>query len=372
MIKIDWLSFVYKPDDDEKATFPDIFSAFRARFPHIEAILDETVVLSNGKGYYNAGVCWNDNIQICWDDEVKQRNFMLYDGRILETWDHGVYVSVPSTGLHYLPELLGLDDIKVEDSMYDIKPIFQALRDNNCSLSRLDIAFDDTTKRFYPEEFLDFWRNRQVKSPCHSYSFSGSKGSTFYLGSRANKILRIYDKTVESHGKIDAIRYEIETHHRYSDDLMEMILNDQFNFFDVLQKWFIRLKEKPSCESLNDKRWASKAEDLKEWVDFINSQNERLSNCVFPIHSRDVSMEKKAAWIHRDVVRSLVMYQRSYGSDALLEAQANVILRPIDQKIIEDSLRINNVTEELYRERVAKTDILRMISQEINKAFAVS
>lgn len=282
-----------------------------------------------------------------------------------------MYVSIPAHGLHYLSQLLDLDcEINTENYL-EIKPVFEKLRKENCTLSRLDIAFDDESKTFTPRDFFHFWDNRQVQSPCHSYTFCGSKGSTFYVGSRANKILRIYDKTVESDGKIDAIRYEIEMHHRYANDVMQMIIDENFNFFELLQKWFVRLKVEAPCESLKDKSRLSVLEDLPEWVEFINSQNVGFVNChcVFPVHGNDVDMQKKRVWLRRQVARTLVTFIKSDGIDSLYDMLDDVVLRPVDCKIIEDSIRINQITQEMYKRRCNKYDIMRKINDEINKAL---
>ena len=371
MIKIDWLSFVYKATDDEKATYKNIFTAFLSHFPNIEKILDETVVVSHGRTYYTSAVCWNDGIQIAWDDEPTTEDFYLFNGKKLEPWEHGVYVSIPAHGLHYLNDLLELETPFVEDSYLDIVPVFQELKKHNCTLSRLDIAFDDTSKRFYPRDFHKLWDNLQVQSPCHSYSFCGGSGSTFYVGCRANKILRIYDKEVESRGDNKSIRYEIETHHRYANDIMNMILEGNFNFFECLQKWFIRLKVSSTCDSLNDKSRLSSLPDLPEWVEFINLQNVGFANthCVFPVHSVDVNMDKKRVWLRRQVAKTLVMFIKSDGIDSLYSMLDDVDLRPVDVKIIEDSIRINEISRDMYKRRCSKFDIMRRINDEINKAL---
>lgn len=369
MVKIDWLSFVYKPDDDEQGTFNSVFDAFLARFPKFNSIMNETVVVGRGRGYYSSSVMWNDGICIFWDDDSS--NFALLNGDSLSSWVHGVCVQIPSHGLHYLSELLEVpDDIDYSGEYSNIKPVLEYLLQNNCTISRLDIAFDDESKTFYPRDFHRYWDNHQVQSPCHSYSFCGGKGSTFYVGCRANKLLRIYDKEVESKGEIKAIRYEIELHQRYADDVVKMIIDDNFNFFELLQKYFVRLKVAPTCESLSIKSNLSKLDDLPEWVDFINKKNERLANkhCVFSKIARDVTMKKKAAWL-QTICRNIKTFIQFYGFDSFYDMLHSVDLRPIDYKLITDSMRIYGIEQDLYKRRCDKFQILHVISEELNKAF---
>lgn len=371
MIKIDWLSFVFKANDEDKATYSNIWEAFISRFPEIEDILDETVIMTTGKNYYSAGVLWNDGISICWDDRDTTGDFYFYSGKQLEPWEHGVYVSFPAHGLHYLSQIVGLSDknLDLDGNFADIKPILQVLKDRQCELSRLDIAFDDTTRTFVPRDFFRYWDNNQVQSPCHNYTFCGSKGTTFYVGSRRNKILRIYDKTVESKGEIDAIRYEIEMHNRYARDVSEMILSDNFNFFELLQKWFIRLKSPATCESLNEKSQLSRLPDLPEWESFISSQNVGLSHCVFPVHPKDITFERKEHWLHHTVAPSILMYSLRYGIDGIIDLLNNTCLTPHNRKLLDDCLRINNIAHLQQHEIQSKNDIIRLMIKELGDAF---
>lgn len=373
MIKIDWLSFVYLPDEDEKATYNDIFSAFKARFPKIESILDETIVIRKGYGYYTTGVCWNDGICIHWDDIPSDQDFYLTNGKILEPWTHGVYVSFPAHGLHYLPELLGLD-CKFDGDYSDIKPIFQYLKENNCRLSRLDICYDDLSKKYTPSDFLHFWDNNQIQSPCSKFRYAGNsgKGNTIYFGARSNKLLRIYDKELESKGEIKSIRYEIESHNRFANDLMDMILSDNFNFFDVLQKWFIRIKVKSDAETFNKgKRYLSMLPDLPEWEEFIrdSSQKLNLGTTVFPVHSYDVTMNKKDHWLYNGVAPSLLMFTHFHGVDQLFDLLGSTTINQRNKKLLDDSCRIYGITEDQIKKNVHKSDIIKMICFEIEKAF---
>ena len=365
-IKIDWLSFTFKPSDDEKATFSNICDAFFAHFPKIKDIMQDCVCVSSGR-YYSYSVCWNDGILFSWDDDKKKEAFHdLKNGLFVDEFEHGFNVSIPSHGLHYLMELTGFD---VSADIWSFKPVLEFLKKNNCQISRLDLAFDDYSKTFTPFDILtEYWLKNNVQSPCKKFKWCEAGkggGQTFYLGARANKLLRIYDKDKESKGVINAIRYEIEVHNKYAEEICQTIINDSFDFGYFLQKWFIRLKTPSTCDSLDNKRKASMRPDLPEWVAFVKHNfDEQKSPVIIPKDKKAVNFERSSYWFRRDCVKTLYMLIAVNGADFVLDMLHDVNLSPRDMLIIQDALRIYEKDKNTIDMNLEKMRFLRDLSHE--------
>ena len=132
-LKVDWLNFVFMPTDDDIATFDNIYNAFLHYFPKVESILEETF-LTYSKRYYNTCLAWNDGILFCWDNPDNINlwdNRKLLNGDNMSSWEHGFCVQIPSHGLHYLKELIG---VPVTDDVMSFQPVIQALYAKHCKI----------------------------------------------------------------------------------------------------------------------------------------------------------------------------------------------------------------------------------------------
>lgn len=86
--------------------------------------------------------------------------------------------------------------------------------------TRIDINYDDFTKRILPHQIAEManeggYTGYRVHQHLCSRSRSGKVlGDTLYFGKRgkngSGKFLRIYDKFLESDGEVDCVRYEVE------------------------------------------------------------------------------------------------------------------------------------------------------------------
>ena len=148
-IKIDWLSFTYQPNDDDKSAYSSIIECFLAKFPKFQDIMDECVVFASGNGkYYSNCLGWNDGIMFSYDDDSVKRNVNIGTGQIIDEFEHGFNVSIPSHGLHYISDLFGFEID--QNNFISFKPVLEYLYSNDCRVTRLDICFDDFTKTFPP------------------------------------------------------------------------------------------------------------------------------------------------------------------------------------------------------------------------------
>lgn len=247
-VNIDWLSFTYKPERSSHLGLKlDTLLLARNKLP-IDLFMEEFPTVANfittygkeikGRCNYNYGfqVGVRDNGKYNCNTDFMVLAIICTDTASVEyAFNQGVNVSVPG---HYIPkfaELLGLDS----DSDDLVKDMFVFLKSHGCQASRIDIACDDFSKK-YPA----FWYAQRmicgdIISNFSKWSVSSSKrtdGTTFYLGDRKKRFLRIYDKWYESNGEVDSVRYEIESHENYAKSLFNDICDCgvHFDFFDFL------------------------------------------------------------------------------------------------------------------------------------------
>lgn len=341
-LKVDWLNFVFMPTDEDIDTFNSIYEAFLHYFPNVESILEETFC-TYSKRYYNTCLSWNDGILFCWDspDNINPANRHLFNSDDLTTWQHGFCVQIPSHGLHYLKELLG---VSVSDDVMSFKPVIDILYERHCRISRLDLAFDDFTKTFVPRDFLNYWNEGNICSPCKFCSwFEAGKGggSTFNLGARSNKMLRIYDKEKESRGEIKSTRYEIECHNKYAAEICDSILDDSFNFIFFLEKWFIKIVEPATCDSLKGKRYASMRPVTEEWQQFVKSAFGEKRDVILNTTRVCPTMKARAYWLKYGVAPAMESYIRAFGVNNFLEMVMSVIPTDKNINLARDTIRTN-------------------------------
>lgn len=86
-----------------------------------------------------------------------------------------------------------------------------------CNVSRLDLFGDDWRKRATPADVREAVKDSQLVTHTQRRAFTESMtslypGSTATFGARGSRqFLRVYDKSAESRGQVDAIRWELET-----------------------------------------------------------------------------------------------------------------------------------------------------------------
>ena len=327
-LKLDWLSFTFKADlalkDSDRFDIidmpndhhdPDItgpfmkhvcfpegyteFTLFQEYFPEFNDIWSDTVILSQRSSFYERVLCFNDNIRIQYDDEE-------YKGK-------GVNISVPSHGLEWLFNIFSID----VDSPSALPDLLVLLRSRGCQLSRIDLCFDDFDKTFRPKNYLGWWFNGQIVTKFRKVNLTACMtevGHTFYLGSRqTGKMLRIYDKDVESKGTVDCVRYEFELHNRYANEMADYIIqNGCVDFGGYLRSFFTVV------EPGNDKK-RSRHDPLPEWIAWLR-ENTSLTNSIvyIPHYKSPVSLDRLSNWINNYVMPSLHAYVKAVGSENFL------------------------------------------------------
>lgn len=188
------------------------------------------------------------------------------------------------------------------------------------SCSRIDICLDDYTKRL---TFENIWAalesgNHSGFRTSHAIKNFGNKrgGWTVNLGSRqSSHFVRIYDKSAESKGRIDSIRWESEFKHEKAQaifkslaaattcvDALKLVKGYTFGKFHFIDK---TNKNLDRCNALD---W---------WLDFLlfvmHEQAEILVDKVV------TSIESSVLWIRRQVEKSLARISRAFGTEKFEE-----------------------------------------------------
>lgn len=267
-LKLDWLSFTYKPMDFENC---DPFIEFKKIF----RINDDELT----EGFYRSpysNVVSLKGIWICYNNYDPLKFSHLNERQRNRLIAMGVHVSIPSSVLGYWFNRCGLDSYS-DSALVDMVKFLKA---RNCKISRLDLCYDDFDKTYSVEYYRQKWVDDCLESPyINSVSCVGSttKGLTMYFGSlkKRDKVLRIYDKDKESNGEIKSIRYEFELHGEGADMVANQLLvnSDLVRFSDFLYKW-VKVKDFLSvrnCFRIQDAKIDS------DWFAWVLALNEDLT-----------------------------------------------------------------------------------------------
>lgn len=309
--KLDYLNFTYFNESSE-----DLFQSFLDDFPEIEAQTSEMVIL---RGYqkswgYNNVFAFTDYITIRYDDRDNTR---------------GVSVSITGRGLEDFFSWFNLacgDDLKISE-------VFSLLKVRGCRPSRLDLAFDDYSKRFSPADYerwlLEGFFNTRMKK--HGFFCDDKKGYTFYLGNRRKKLIRIYDKDIESAGEIKAVRYEFELHDLYAQAMFDQIINENVPAFGDLILDSFRIINPDDNERID------RCSMLVEWEDFLKST--LTQNYVKVTHyKRYKNIVSLQRWIEKDVLPCLKVYELWFGRSWLLHELQKQELNDKGKRLLIDYL----------------------------------
>ena len=361
---IDWLEFTYRAPEGECSTGEEVFNKFREVFPEIdldwEKNADMVYLLGHGRNFYNTVFCFSDDYTISYHSEKDKM---------------GVHVTFPGSGIWKISDIFGFDDLNEREAC---KKLFQILDERNCQITRLDIAYDDYSKTFYPYDFEKFRIEERITFPGRTagYIASGAGcGDTFYIGKRGrDRMLRIYDKNYESKGRINAIRYEFELKQDWSRVIQDKVLNDDvFSFADILDSMFVikenwnfsgnyifdeRGNRHLSQSDADKKNYADIDEKWQLFLETIRKTHESEIVLALPKEKEQYSLKRLDRWLNDYIAPSLYIYRSVVGNDAFSNMIDNIIwkLKP-NQKAM-----INKFKEE-------KDEYFDMLSQKLGNSL---
>lgn len=214
--------------------------------------------------------------------------------------------------------------------------------------TRLDTSIDDFEKKVRPEDLrqivgrgdfagfkhkghFDKIKNKWIP-PCLDYqesSMCDSNGNvvwagTQYIGSKqGNKTLYIYDKFLQSEGKLDCVRWEV----RWKDELADVRFRRIYhelrenregigNIFASMTVGAVDFVDRQNADS----KWAAaRVKDLPRyafWQEFVDA----LGSIHIPISAPEVTAEKVVGWINYQVATSLAALSEINGVDKVAAA----------------------------------------------------
>jgi hypothetical protein len=195
-----------------------------------------------------------------------------------------------------------LKSVSVEELWY----FFRRLHDDfKFRCSRLDVYIDDYQKRVTPAQIYKYFQEDKLFGfKNHDFRNSGRKkgenGASAMFGRRgksgAGKYLRCYDKSYESRGEIDAIRYELELSQEHS--------RERFKAFATFepQAWSGLIKSimVSSFDFVNTKTGKKRdGKRMKFWQQIVGDAVE----IPFDSCRKKPTMQEQVRWIHKQVSR---------------------------------------------------------------------
>lgn len=210
------------------------------------------------------------------------------------------------------------------DSFFMLKRFFHFLSEWKVKMTRIDVACDDYSKSLNPETLLAAIRHKKDYGVQLHHGFSkwnrnegDDDGFTIYLGSRgSDRMVRYYDKSVESKGEIDAYRFEVVFKDGYAQSLWDMIIkvfsfssNHEDCLRELLSSVSLNAVDFYSYEIEDDRRSPKNYEQW--WLDF-----KALFDCSELKVRMDrikTTIDKTCEWIELQVETSLAMIENFYN-----------------------------------------------------------
>lgn len=229
--------------------------------------------------------------------------------------------------------------------------------------SRIDICVDDHNRVASMEDWQSAAAAGNYSGVRSSREFKSRSlsttevGHTVYFGSPAsNKQLRVYDKTVESQGRIDAIRIEVQFRKAAAEAAVQCILAASEGEGSGCGSQLSRLVT--GAVVFPDNATGDKNVNRRSLLPWYRKLVRRLGKGFrLKLAKREVLLEKTEAWINHSVVGSLAMLEKYHGPQTFWNAlfQEVEAKKPLLNKTqmavvsqaIRDRVRAVESTEEL-------------------------
>ena len=189
------------------------------------------------------------------------------------------------------------------------------VQDNGGKFTRIDLAMDDYARSITPDKVLASFANSEAVTHCvkindpsqYKYSKDGlsKDGSTVYIGSRHSaRMLRIYDKMVESNGEQDCIRWELVLKDEQANYAVRNILdNPHFTWESILVSLVDFREVKQQIKSRRPRLY---------WFHYLVNDIKKAEYATTKIVNTIEKMEK---WIRKTVAPTLSALFAAKGGD---------------------------------------------------------
>ena len=192
--------------------------------------------------------------------------------------------------------------------------------DMGAKARRVDLTLDDYEKRITPARFLEEIRGpNKVAHSRKALTITGVElgkpdtGETVYLGApQSNRRLRVYDKSFESGGLIDAYRWELRERGRAAEKAAyDLAYGDLNKVIRSRLVGFVDFRERESAPRIQDRaRWGL-YEELMEGAD--------KAEAYFPVEEK--SIEEIEQWFIKQYAPTLAMLLQHHGGDLSVIAE---------------------------------------------------
>lgn len=312
---LDWLGFTYHPLSMDVGNSDSILKSFLNEFPEFN--FDDFVEadwLSRKKLHYTKVFLFNEIIvgYNPLDPELSPSKNEAF-------FRQGVNVQVSSSNLCMLANLLNID---TNASNY-VAALLSELDRRSCSFSRIDICWDDYNRVFTPDYYSKAYFGGYMVTP---FTGTGIGKTGFYLGSlkARKKLLRIYDKFVESKGEVNSIRYEFEYHTDDAQALGQAIIHefpDGIPFSDLLYRW-LKIKDASVVDNYN-RPYDAPDDDI--WFKAIILNLTLSYPLIFPKYEKGISEESITYWVKSKAYPSIAGYIKCFGWNRFREEMRELI-----------------------------------------------
>lgn len=337
-LQLDWLAFTFKPINEYLEPGFYYPTQFLRYFPELTDVLrdciDSTKIFRSN---YSHVLSYNQGDLIIGFNSVEADSSLTDVQKVLNS---GMNVQVPS---HSLAFFFSLFDIDIEKDSA-VPEMLDILSSRFCTLSRIDLCFDDFEKTFTTDYYRKAWAENRIQSPyINSIMCIGSvsKGFTFYAGSlkKRTKLLRIYDKFLQSkdlENFVDSVRYEFELHGDQAKAIHKMICSQYRDGIPFAQFFYSWIKVKDHCTPSGDLR---DVPDSKEWIDWV--EEHIFCEQLYPI--KVVPIDKIVA---HDAIKKQCEYQHFKDVASYIDVYGRA---EFDKQINNEKRRNENIMRLKYK-----------------------
>lgn len=251
---------------------------------------------------YQASAIWEVfGIKVCWDlDEERRREHR-----------NRIFVEVTGSGLRCFP----------------VPSLYQFCRELSTKFwfkcTRLDLCFDDFEKIIGPEELFEYSKQdtvigfKKVRDDFEYDTKGNFKGGTVGFGTRgkngSGKYLKCYDKDLESEGRVNSIRWEVQFSKAKANEVFFNLAMSE-DITDFATKIALFIGGSIDFIERNGRR-RDPRDRLAFWEQILHHLGAAKLRGVDP----DKSIETSMGWIESSVSPSLEKIRRAIGDDQYYE-----------------------------------------------------
>lgn len=199
-------------------------------------------------------------------------------------------------------------------SHLQILRLLKSLQSIGFSCSRIDVKLDDFSKIVTPALAYEAWKNGNVSGfQVHKWTTSGrfgeECGETLSLGRRGSngsgKYLRIYNKTVQSCGLIDATRIELEMSDIWAKDAFKNLCSIDENSLEMIPQMLAGYISGAVdfIDKSVDPDHASRCPRLSWWDAIIGEFAKFKASRIY----KTQTLEKAKKWLFKQVAPTFAM-----------------------------------------------------------------